>query len=130
MSKPQDMNFGKLGAAIFGITNVETLAITSNPVIMPNVTAHILIHGTVEAGNGAGAAILTLKLYRGASITGTLVFTSQGYPIAANAAQPFSFDFEEDLANAAGAQYTLSVTNNVNQANNNINSALIVVTVL
>lgn len=130
MSNIKDKNFGQLAAQIAGITNVETLATTSNAVIMPNPTAHILVRGTVEVSNGAGAATVTLKLYRGASLSGTLVKTCLAVNVIATGKISIPFEFEEDLANSAGAQYTVSATNSVNQAANNIDFANITVEVL
>lgn len=130
MPQVKDENFGHLAAAINGITNVETLAVTSNPVIMPNPTAHIVVKSVVEVSNGAGAGTITLKLYRGASLSGTLVKTGDALTIAANAKMSLPIDFEEDLSLSAGAQYTVSVTNSTNQAANNIDNADIQVAVL
>jgi hypothetical protein len=128
--KVQDMNFGHLANPVNGITNVETIAVTSFPVIMPNVTAHILVSGSLEISNGAGAATITIRLRRGPLITDLPVFISQGLNIVATGQLAIPFHFEEDLANAAGVQYTVTVTNSVNQANNNIATADIQVVVL
>lgn len=130
MSNVKDKNFGQLAAAINGITNVETLAVTSNAVIMPNPTAHILVRGTVETTNGAGAGTVTPKLYRGNSLSGVLVKTCDAVNVIAAGKIAIPVEFEEDLANSAGAQYTISLTNSTNQAGNNIDSANITVEVL
>lgn len=130
MSAPKDMNFGHLAAAINGITNVETIAITSKAVIMPYSNAHIVVVGVVEFTNGAGGAGLTLKLYRGVDLTGTQVLSTGGVTAAAASTLLLPIMFEEDVAAAAQLQYTISVTDSVNQAGNNIVTADIAVWVL
>lgn len=130
MSAPKDMNFGHLAAAINGITNVETLVIFSKAIIMPFVTGHALVTAVVNMANGAGAATVTLKLYRGVDLTGTLVYTTAAFNMAANANTEFSLMFEEDLTNQATLSYALSVTNSVNQAGNNVTAGDIVTTIL
>lgn len=130
MPSVKDKNFGRLAAAINGITNVETLAVVSGPIIMPYPNAHIIISAVVQVTNGAGASTVTLKLYRGATLAGTLIMTSDALNVIAATKSAQALMFQEDLANFGAQQYALSVTFSVNQAGNNIDFADIAVTVL
>src|SRR5579885_369365 len=125
MPTVKDKNFKKLAAAINEITNAETDIIATNAVIIPFPTAHILVRGSVQVTQGASAGTVTVKIYRGADHTGTLVYTSDALSIGAAARLAIPFDFQEDLNGAANAQYALTVTDNQNQSGNNVDQAVI-----
>lgn len=130
MAQVKDKNFGQSTSQIANITNVETIAVVSNAIIMPNPTAHILVRGTVLLVNGVGAGTVKVSVYRGTTLTDPLRYFTPNLSIGAAGALAVPFEFQEDLANAAGAQYMASVTFSVNQAGNNIWQSNITVEVL
>lgn len=132
MATIKDCNFGHLAAAITGIaTGVETAVLTSNACIVPFATAHVLISGSINltCGSGAGQSA-QLKLYRGSSISGTLVWTSDNFTTTAGTKMAIPFNFQEDLSNPAGVQYTLSITTTNNTGADTVDFAEMEVKVL
>lgn len=127
MAKPQSSTYGALAAAISSITNVETLAVTSGILAIARQLAHVIIMGSVQVTSGATGGTLTVKIRRGSALTDTLVYTSDAIAVVAAKKIAIPFNFNEDLANAAQAQYTVSVTYSVNEAGCSIDLAHIVV---
>lgn len=86
-----------------------------------------VVYGGLAMTAGGSAGTVTMKLYRGAGIAGTLIYTSSALSLAADAVRDYSFLIMDPASNVATNQYTLSATFSVAPGNSGAVRATIAV---
>lgn len=92
-------------------TTTETVAITSPAVKIPVATCRVLVTAWCQLTSGAGTTTVTLRIRRGTTTGGTQIGEAIAEPLktAAGSTEPFSIMVVDALANAASAEYVLTV---------------------
>ena len=118
--------------AIAVITTAETLAAVSLNLTLPSGSGKALVSGRVTLTVGASTTGVTLTIYRGAVIGGSIVGAqvNQTGNFTAGGTATFDVEYVDPLANVGGAQYCLSVKQIGATGNGSILNALIHTTVL
>jgi hypothetical protein len=119
-------------SAIPVVTTAETLAAVSMNLTLPSGSGKALISGRVTLTIGAGTTGVTLTIYRGAVIGGSIVGAqvNQTGNFTPGGTATFDVEYVDPLNNVGGAQYCLSVKQIGATGNGSIVNALIHTTVL
>jgi len=117
-----------LGAPVTVITTAETDILNSGRIPVALQSNTVLVDAVIEATVGTAGTTLTIKIYRGGDKTGTLVYTSQAFSVAAGNKVNFGVKFSETLQSAGEAQYAITVTVASATGNTTVNAAGIDVT--
>lgn len=120
------------GGPITVLTTAETLAIWSFPLTLSSGNGKAVIRGWMDLNVGAGTTAITITIYRGNAIGGTVI--GQKNPEAGDftpgSTAHFEVEFIDLLNNVGGAQYCMSVTQTGATGNGTILDALINTTLL
>ena len=113
-------------------TTTEAVAISSGEVRVPNQTARIVVIGWAQVTTGAATTTLTPRIRRGTAIKGTLVGEANAEEVkaAAGSTEPVMLIVQEDRANEASVEYSLTVQQASATGNGTILQAGIIVLVL
>lgn len=127
MANPRFSQSANLAAAITGVQAAETAVVTLPPLLTPQDVAFIVVLGDLFMTYPTGITSLTIKLYRGTSISGTLLQSwalLTGGVVAAGVDLK-SYMFAETDISSGQQQYTVSVTFvGASAANGSINQAV------
>jgi hypothetical protein len=113
--------------AITVVTTAETLVVVGFTVTLPSGNGKAVIRGWLDLNVGAGTTAITIAVYRGAAIGGTVIGAKNaeaGDFTAGNTAH-FDVEFIDLLQNVGGAQYCMSVTQTGATGNGSVLNALI-----
>jgi len=118
--------------AIVVTTTTETLAAVSQNLTLPTGSGKALVTGRVTLTIGTSTTGVTLTIYRGAVIGGSIVGAqvNQTGNFTAGGTATFDVEYVDPLTNVGGAQYCLSVKQIGATGNGSILNALIHTTVL
>jgi hypothetical protein len=130
MSAPKGKDATVLPAAVTITTTAETLAITSAPVATALQTNKAIVYAWLQLTLSANATAVTLKLYRGATITATLVLTGDAINVTASTKVELHIGFAEALNGTESVQYTVSATVAGASANSTVDKGLIAVDIV
>ena len=114
-------------AAVPVVTTAETLVVVGFPVTLPSGNGKAVIRGWLDLTVGAGTTAVTIAVYRGNAIGGTVIGqknAESGDFTAGNTAH-FEAEFIDLLSNVGGAQYCMSVTQTGATGNGSVLNALI-----
>jgi hypothetical protein len=110
MAAPKGIGGTKLASAVSVTTTAETAALTTASVntTLPNNT--ILIDFWLQITLSAASTTVTCKIYRGASTSGTLIFTCDAITVTASTKVDLHARTTDVVAGLESVQYTVSVT--------------------
>lgn len=119
-------------APVSVVTTAETLIIIGNALTMSSPNGKAVVRGWLDLTVGAGTTAITITIYRGSAIGGTVI--GQKNPEAGDftpgSTAHFDVEFIDLLVNVSGAQYCMSVTQTGATGNGTVQNALIDTTIL
>ena len=119
-------------APVSVVTTAETLIIIGNALTMSSPNGKAVVRGWLDLTVGAGTTAITITIYRGNAIGGTVI--GQKNPEAGDftpgSTAHFDVEFIDLLVNVSGAQYCMSVTQTGATGNGTVQNALIDTTIL
>lgn len=105
------------------VTTTELAVVTVTGVNTPQGGGRVILEGELQIAIGTTTSSVTLNIRRGTGITGTIIATtSQGVPTAGST---FTIPIQgvDNLGEAAGQSYTLTVTQTAATANGTASNA-------
>jgi hypothetical protein len=114
------------------VTSAETLVVVGFPLTLQSGNGKAVVRGWMDLTVGVGTTAITITIYRGPAIGGTIIGQKNpeaGDFTAGNTAH-FDAEFIDLLSNVGGAQYCMSVTQTGATGNGTVQDALIDTTLL
>jgi hypothetical protein len=135
---------GALGAVLFAedvqvpanpvtvVTTAETLVVVGFPLTLQSGNGKAVVRGWMDLTVGAGTTAITVAIYRGNAIGGTLIGqkNAEAGDFTPGSIAHFDAEFVDLLSNVGGAQYCMSVTQTGATGNGTVQDALIDTTLL
>jgi hypothetical protein len=119
----------KLTSAVTVTNATETAFLTSPAVPTTLPTNKVSVDFTCELTVGTSGTTATLKIYRGTSTGGTLIYTSDAFTVVAGSKYSLEAATVDNLQGTESAQYTCSVTVGSGAANSTVDNAVATVMV-
>lgn len=112
------------------VTTAETIVLTSQPLNLALDFEQVLILFMADILAGTNTTAITLRIRRGASLTGALVSTTLGGAATAGTSAMWSGCYVDSPGAIAGQQYSLTAQQTAASANGTVNDGCIVVVAL
>ena len=121
-----------LAAALSVPATTETLVLTGFAVTLPSDHAKALVRGWLDITLGTATTAVTVAIYRGGTISGTVVGTRSPdiTAVAPGGSLRVQVEFIDAVFNIGGAQYTMSVKQTGATGAGNVTAALLDTTLL
>jgi hypothetical protein len=108
-------------------TTTETLIVTGFPVTLPSGNGKAVVRGWLDLTVGAGTTAITIAVYRGNAIGGTVIGAKnpEAGDFTPGSTSHFDVEFIDLLQGVSGTQYTMSVLQTGATGNGSVLNALI-----
>lgn len=119
-----------LASPVTVVTTGETAVLTSPAVsddLASNTTTGVDINGFLNVTAGTAATLATIRIRQGSGITGTVVYQSEPFTVAAGSEYQVPYEGQDvsGFSGGAAAQYTVTIQMTAATGNSTVNSASI-----